>query len=317
MARTHLRLKNFRPAVVESAQRLFEAKPWREEFGSEAQVQIATAFVNEVCAAYHVPVAEVVISTSAYAPATYTTAVVRVNAMEQIESIAPPKITLARWSITSLLIALREHLLANGAEQVNGDPDAWAHSLFYTVKPAMFRARAREGRIGGVTAKDTFSSATWAQLLEAGVANDYTEGIRCRPNEVRSILEQIASGTFVNVNEDDDTEVAGEEPNVGEWGDEDNLDDELEFDADDDSEVEAVDDNVSESSERPSETAMAEVVAGEVDAAVAALAAMPIVKLRKASRGRVQGGYTLPKDRLASLLVAAGVTAENIEEIVA
>lgn len=328
MARTHLRFRNFRPATVEAAQAFFDAKPWREEFGSERQIELAQNLVNAVCVTYSVPTAQVELSESTYAPATYVTATVRVNSMEQIEEISPPKIHLARWSILTLLKALRTHLLANGIEQHADDPEAWAHSLFYTVKPAMFRARARENRVPGVTAKDTFSSETWEKLVNVGVADSFHETISCRPNEVNGILRQIAEGTYVAPEAPAEvpaaTSSAGNESDDGWAGlfdddDDDNLDDELEVDDID------TDDNDTEDSEVVG-TAVTSAEAGETvgvqlssDVAMTqvalydTLSGKSIVALRRLSRGRVQGGYSMSKPDLVTALIGAGVTLADAE----
>jgi hypothetical protein len=247
---------------------------------------------------------------------------VRENAMGEIESVSFANIRLSQWSITSLFIALRTHLLANGAEQKADDPQAWAHSLFYTVKPRMFRARVREGRIRGLTAKDTFSSETWELLVGAGVGRE-SGALVCRPNEVNGILAQIREGSFEGytepVNQDDDF---SEDDDEDVLSSDDNLDDEEEFDIEDVSETDATE-------HRPSEIAMeaiadmeaagefdgspAEVAAAQADEAMtAALAALPITRLRKASRGRVSGGYDMSKGDLARKLALIGVTVDQV-----
>ena len=334
MSKTHLRFKNFRPQVIEAASRLFEAKPWQESFGSEEQMEVAKRFVSEVSAAYNVANAEIEVSRWQYSPASYQSAQVMVNGLDQIQSIAPAKIILSRWSITSLFIAVRTHLLANGVEQKTDDPEAWAHSLFYTVKPAMFRARVREGRIGGLVARDTFTRETWAKLVEAGVGQEWNGSIVCRPNEVNGIIAQIEAGTFTGYGTVVDPDFVAEDADESDLVDTDNLDDELEFDADqedpwDDDVIaqEAASDleaetNAGTTVEQVSETSAtaasnAEQAAEVAEDAVQALKSMGIVKLRKASRGRLQGGYTLPLDRLAAMLAAQGVTPADVEAAVA
>lgn len=283
--RTHLKLKNFHVNTIDAATELFEARPWREEnVGNRAE--IAQHFAERVCAAYHVPNVTVQIGQGGYWRETsYTPAIVQMNAMEQIESMTPPTIVLAGWSIVGLFVAVRTHLLANGVEQVSGDPKSWAHSLFYTVKPAMFRKRVREGRIAGLTAKDTFTTETWGQLVSAGVG-DEDGTLLVDPGQISEILEQIREGTYVAETDEEDEDESESFEDV-----DDNLPDEDE-------------------SDEPSPAEEAAAVADEV---MAAYERFSIVKLRQASRGRVSGGYSLSKPELIAALAGAGVTPEMVE----
>lgn len=173
MPRFHLRFKNFRPAVIEAATDLFEAKPWRQE--DAEQLVLGNAFIEKVCAAYDVPKARLCFNEwgSGYQPA-----IVAVDALDAPLSVEEAIISLHKWSITTLLGCVRGHLLANGITPEGRDPEqdprSWAFSLFYTVKPAMFRARVREGRIEGETARDTYTQETWAQLVVDGKADNYS-----------------------------------------------------------------------------------------------------------------------------------------------
>lgn len=309
MPKTHLRFKNFRVSTLEAAAALFEAKPWRLGFGSDEQVAIAQTFVDAVSASNHVPTAEVVISQAGYSPASYTTAIVRANSLDQIESISPPKIHLSRWSIVSLFIAVRTHLLSNGAEQVSGDPKSWAHSLFYNVKPVQFRARAREGRISGVTAEDTFSRETWAKLVAAGVGDNYTGTLTIELDELPTVLAAVLDGSYVapEVSEtaDDDDEDEWDGPN-------DNLADEDEFDepADVTSFLGADDaDNFTDEGERLElEHGASEGDHPELDHGDG-LDGLGIVALRRLSRGVISGGYSLGKPELIAKLRENGIQA--------
>lgn len=303
MPKTHLRFKNFRLSTLEAAQALFDAKPWRLGFGSDEQVAIAQAFVDAVSASSHVPTAEVRISQSGFSPATYTTAIVRANALDQIESLTPPRIHLSRWSIVSLLIAVRTHLLSNGAEQVSGDPKSWAHSLFYAVKPATFRARVRENRIAGVTAEDTFSTETWAKLVEVGLGDVYTGRLTVERAEFDRVFPSVQDGTYVVP---EVSETVSNLDDADEWdGPDDNLDDEEEFDepadvtsflgSDDDSDVGGAQGEVDLIATSP----------GSDDG----LDGLGIVALRRLSRGTVSGGYNLSKPDLVAALRNAGVRA--------
>lgn len=306
-------MKNFRPSVIDAASALFEAKPWRMEFASEEQAAITQAFASTIAATYGAPNVDVQLQWG-YAPATYTPAIVREDGLGRIESVQSPEIRLSYFSIVNLFKSVRMHVLANGAELVSGDPEAWVHSLFYTIKPAMFRARVREGRISGLTAKDTFTSETWQKLVDNGVADTDFGTILCRPNEVRDILTQIAAGTYVNElpvgarrNDEDEGDLSEFESSFNEALDNDNLPDEFENDEDDEP-------GVSESFEgTPAEVAAAEAdVAMAHEALNSGLNTFSIVQLRRASRGKFGGGYAMDKDTLIAKLVECGVTVEDV-----
>lgn len=304
--RTHLKFRNFHTATTDAATELFEARPWREE-NIEQRQEIAQTFADKVCNAYHVPTVVVNIGPGGYWRTTsYSPAIVQLNSMEQIESMSPPTITLAGWSIINLFVAVRTHLLANGTG--DGEPVAWAHSLFYAVKPAMFRARVREGRIQGLTAKDTFSAATWNLLVGAEAGDDDTGNLLVDPGEVTQIIEQIREGTYVPAPMTDPTATEGELTTDGEddededEGDvfeaDDSLPDELETDEPDEDETVSETGNVLGTDRDPN-----------VSANNDGLDALNIVALRRLSRGVVSGGYSMSKPELIAALRRVGVTA--------
>lgn len=175
MARLHLKFRNFRPEIVAAATTLFDQKPWTVE-DDEQWLKIAQAFTDQVSNAYGVRSAAVDLESS-YRRRTrvrYEPAQMEHSSMsedEELVEVSPPRIVLTGHSIIVLFKGVRTHALAQGDMEAvsHDDPWGWACSLFYVVKPAMFRARARERRIKGVTAKDTYSSETWQRMTEAGV----------------------------------------------------------------------------------------------------------------------------------------------------
>lgn len=315
MARTHLAFKNFRPAAVDAAERLFAEKPW--SVTDELRLQeIAQEFSTRVCAAYSAPQAVVIVVDDPFTPTAYTPAIVREDGLGRMESVQQPTIRLGKWSIVNLFTVIRTHLLSNGAEQKANDPNAWAHSLFYTIKPAMFRKAVRSGRIRGLSAKDTFTRATWAKLVENGVGNPYDGSLECEAGEVNGILAQIDAGTFVSETfESDEEDTSQSERGEDFEYDDDNLDDEDEFDVDDDEPLDRdhfdpegtpVSEIVADAAPRPSESAMEAVVASEE---ADGLDGLGIVALRQLSRGVVSGGYGMSKPDLIVALRGAGVQA--------
>lgn len=169
--RLHLRFKNFKPATIEAAEGLFAARPWRMETEDE-KLAAGQAFVDAVSEAYHYPTARVAVRRMWGDSVQYRPAVLEEDSLGSARSISPPMIILDHFSVIGLFHGMRVHLLAHGEQPTSEvDPSAWACSLFYKVRPEMFRARAREGRIVGVFPKDTYTEDTWNRLVMAGVAN--------------------------------------------------------------------------------------------------------------------------------------------------
>lgn len=284
MARFHLRFKNFRPAVIDAASKLFDAKPWRIEDLDE-RLTHAQTFVNEISAAYKTPTARVRITNDFMSD--YEPAIVAVGDDDEIISVESPIISLGGWSILALFTATRVHLLANGVEAQGShqyeDPQGWACSLFYTVKPAMFRARAREGRVPGVSARDTYTRESWAALVAQGKADNW-------------------NGTLIEAPDLSDL------PPDSLHDDDDNLPDADEWDGEGFDEAHD-DESISDEGDSPFQAVGSVVYDAETDDLVDGLDSLGIVALRKLSRGRVSGGYSLAKPALIAALRQAGVRA--------
>ena len=193
MSRPHLAFRNFRPSVIAAANTLFSEKPWREECGNVEQV--AQLFADQITTAYDCAPVRVVLDEDSwvmgYEPAD--------------EEDETPQITLDKLSIFNLFRHVREHVLTVGGAEPHGesasdDPFRWACSLFYAVKPVMFRARVREGRIHGITARETYSADSWAKLEAAGFTM-YDDSLLGTKEDWAAVLD----GTYV-ANSDDDSE---------------------------------------------------------------------------------------------------------------
>lgn len=212
--RHHLKFRNFRPSIVQAAEDLFEAKPWSIDDDREWE-KVAQAFCDAVSNAYGVRTAVVEADSSytyrrrrgvRYEPAQVEHSVL--SAGEEMTEVAPPKILVKNQSIISLFKGVRIHALAQGdLEAVSiDDPWAWACSLFYTVRPIMFRARARQGRIKDVTARDTYSSETWDRMVEAGVTRGDSLAYDYQNFDPRTLESQVSDSDleeFVASTDDD------------------------------------------------------------------------------------------------------------------
>lgn len=155
MTRFHLKMRqgDFPAEVIRATELLFDAKPWRLDLG---QLDLYQRWADVVCDAYNVPAIGI--------------QKVDVDALgfEYVPGVVP-NILIGRYSLTTLFCAVGAHILmsdnrGNGVANVE-----WAYSLFYIVRPVMFRRRAREGRILNMTAKDTFSRDTWDRLENMGL----------------------------------------------------------------------------------------------------------------------------------------------------
>lgn len=157
MTRPHLTFKHedFETHALVATEKLFEAKPWRLDLG---QLDLYQRWADDVCEAYGVP--SVGIQKVDYD-------VVGFGYIIDPETGAP-NIIIGRYSLATLFCAMGAHLKLSISHHI--DHLAWGFSLFYVMRPVMFRRRVREGRIEGLTARDTFSRDTWARLVAMRLA---------------------------------------------------------------------------------------------------------------------------------------------------
>lgn len=157
MARLHLSFRNIKRGVKDAAEELFNANPWNLEV-PEA-IGVARTFVDKAAREYEVPVPQVDVNPMLVGASSYDN--------------YDGQIYLRHFSIVNLFSAFRLHLLESGVDRSgSAEPYGWACSLFYAVRPSMFRARIREGRIhceGLIEPRDTYTSETWQRMKDAGV----------------------------------------------------------------------------------------------------------------------------------------------------
>lgn len=292
MSKLHRSFKNIRVPVIDAALTLFESKPW--SLSPDDQQKAANEFVRAASAAYSVASPEVIVDVldpdGAYYNGAYS-----YHPAEAVEggdglptSVQAAQIILRKWSIVTLFGCFRAHLLNSGVEarENTNEPYGWAFSLFYAVKPAMFRARVREGRISAAEFGeiDLYSRNTLARAVAAGVVTEEGEIL---VSNFPKYLNDLEAGTLtvdqllasVNI---EDEELAEED------------DDDFE---DDDDEV--------------SETPEPQVVSPQGIDASDGLDDLGITELRQLSRGRISGGYSLRKPALVAALREAGVRASD------
>lgn len=188
--RPHLRYQQIRDEAKEAASDLFAAKPWRAETDDE-KVDLVRPFVARICEAYRVPVPEIKVYRGIWGTYSYRAGVR--HSLTALNADAGT-ITIRSFAVIHLFTGLRAHINSHTGSRI--DPFPWACSLFYAVKPTMFRARVREDRIPGVVARATYTQESWDALVEQGLADDTTG--RLVIEEVPSEEVQQAVNDFVN-----------------------------------------------------------------------------------------------------------------------
>lgn len=203
MPRNHLAFKNLKPSVIAPAVALFDAKPWRLDALSDEQEALAQAFADGITTAYGCVPVKVTLDRNAYQTG-YT------SQDDEYGDIA--EITMDSWSIFTLMKNVRTHVLTvEGATPVGDDshedPTKWACSLFYAVKPVMFRARVRQGRIYGMTAADTYSTESWEKLCAVNLVDPWDNSLSGSPEQIAAALAGLPVPVSENADDSlDDSE---------------------------------------------------------------------------------------------------------------
>jgi hypothetical protein len=225
MARFHLRFRDFREETLSATNDLFDAKPWRLTTDDEKAV-VAQTWLKAVSEIYEVPEPRIVIGDRIDPPARDSQ-----DALDRWDSAGDPDdplayspgedddegdedtpedmneqivderpvLSLDHWSILLLFKRFREYALSAGVDAganryEEDDIHGWACSLFYKVRPVMFRARVREGRIGRVSPEDLLTTETLRRMEEE---RRITEEER-----VRIEMERDADASFEDIDED-------------------------------------------------------------------------------------------------------------------
>lgn len=276
MARLHLRHRDIAPEVLEAVKEMNDRKPWT--LPRALRQEAATQFATRICSLGSVAPPEIIFERGrsrrpyTYCPATTTGSLGLTTSAAQIE--------FRRWRTVDVIAAVRHHV-SQVTDIRDLDPMDWACSAFYQACPSSFRASARNGKVPGVTTKDTFTTESWLKLVAHGLV-DSRGRLRFSTSEVTYFL---AHGEFRSTDEDEDSDVSAvDTANLGSEPYTDEIREEIEAD------IAGV---VAE------EDTPEQVDTVAVDSAVAdGLDALGIVQLRKVSRGFVSGGYSMPKPTL-------------------
>lgn len=146
MSRKHLSYRSFAPAVIEATDELFASKPWRQDEDQQGKFE---KWTEAVAKNYGMKTPQLIVS-----PIAFTSYDPEHNT-----------IYLNRFSVTNLFVTTRLALLEHGhsypAVEGRGlaeDAIRWGVSLFYKVRPRLFRKAVRAGGIEGVDAWDLVPS---------------------------------------------------------------------------------------------------------------------------------------------------------------
>lgn len=342
MAKLHLRFRNIRPDVLDAARSLFDVNP--HTLDPVMQEAAANTFLTRVCEAYNVPTPEVRIEeyrgryhgSYEYLPAE------AIEGDDGPESIRAAQVILRKFSVLNLFGIARTHLLNHQAVAPKADePWGWACSLFYAVKPVRFRKLVREGKIKkGLRPSDTYSRATFARMVAAGVAEEdgnvlvanfdprTLDAIESGEIDIRTILPRSAQPSALSSWDwdDDDAEVdILAEDSVAPTDEQGPFDEDTEQE-DDGEDADQTDllhdpDAFTEEAERmeatfgnsegdhPELEEQNRVNAPSLDND--GLDDLGIVELRKLIKGRVPGGYSLSKPDLIAALRAQRIGADG------
>lgn len=146
--RAHLTFRHFHPRTVRATDALFRAKPWS---GNEEQkMDKFTNWLRQVSQVYHTNTPSLQISDDEVT-------------RELRGYYEQGHISLPKFSVLTLMHEFRHHLQREGIVSVTAfdrEQDAinWSTSLFYTVRPTLFRSAVRAGTILYVSPEDLLAT---------------------------------------------------------------------------------------------------------------------------------------------------------------
>jgi hypothetical protein len=140
---------------------------------------LGQTWLDKACEVYSMPPVKL-----AHEPWRYTTVYTA-----SPDDNTPAFIEMPDFKIVSLFAAFAEHRGDNSMSKAGQNPTGFAYSLYYSVRPRMFRRMVREGRFPGVNVRDLYRSKTWEKI----------QAHRLDPNrpDVLSLLARIDAGEDV------------------------------------------------------------------------------------------------------------------------
>lgn len=169
MARIHLSTCDISEDFLSEIRTMTADRPWSlDAAGRSAVVQ---TFFDNVCAQADVAAPTVEFYRSRHYNRgmqgfTYTPAITGSLGL----SVTPPAVKFPRWRTVEIVTAIRKHLDFLRGDRLS-DPIAWGASAVYLATPVAFRSAARSGKVRGVEAKDTYTTASWQMIVEADLVD--------------------------------------------------------------------------------------------------------------------------------------------------
>jgi hypothetical protein len=152
----HLHFKNFHPRTLEVTEAVMEQKPWKmEDFNSKQG--LFEKWLKEVSDIYTVPCPELMVYEDEPS----------LQQMAALYDSEHQRLYMRKHSLVSLFFLFRQHVLVITAVRENKELDAesmmrdsagWAASLFYMLRPFLFRRSVREGKILLVQPRDLLAN---------------------------------------------------------------------------------------------------------------------------------------------------------------
>lgn len=318
MARLHLRHRNIAPEVLEAVKTINSQKPW--QLPRDERSAIVTDFAAKLCTLGEIQAPSIYFNRGrSRRPFVYAAGTMGSLGL----STSPASLNFYRWRTVEVIAGVRHHINVLTGDEVT-DPIEWACSAFYQAAPTSFRTSARNGKVPGVEAKDTFTTESWLKIMENGLAD--SRGRLRFP--IATVLYFLANNDFPPVVEEEEepapstVSVEGSTVTIT-FPDEvaEQIEDDLRGDA------AALAMEASENDEHPAHPevpAMAEDDAPEqADTEIVesestdGLDDLGIVQLRKVSRGFVSGGYSMTKPVLIHALRQSDISSAEIASRIA
>lgn len=151
--RAHLSYRNFHPKVLKATEELFRSKPWS---GTDDEIQTKyERWIRQASDAYDLPVP--LLEVDFHADTAYNGDTIRLD----------------RYSVLTMMFFFRVHMIHCGFLGVDladaaDDPMKWSRSLFYKVRPVLYRRAVRDGRVPGARPEELLVSVPPAPEEEAG-----------------------------------------------------------------------------------------------------------------------------------------------------
>lgn len=222
MSRIHLSHNTaFSPEQVETVRALINARAGRLEYNSDREF-VAQSFFNNFLPTLQGRQVEATVecSTPYYGRSGYSVDTREGDVLEDVSRFA---VQISGWKNINVLRALativnEEELYSQFGSENPVDPTAFAASAFYAARPVLFRKLVRTGALRiGVKPRDTFTTASWQVLRDAGlVVEDWDgrESLQGTPEQWASALNATSTPAVIAEVDPDLERILAEEEEI-------------------------------------------------------------------------------------------------------